>query len=270
MGNFYALISIHAPTKGATWTQYISFVLYINFNPRSHEGSDGSYKTSCSPNLTFQSTLPRRERPFCHSLLPSFEGFQSTLPRRERPYRFIEYDEKLDFNPRSHEGSDTGSIPVSPSCLISIHAPTKGATTGEFKTMVIPFISIHAPTKGATALHLIHKQISPSISIHAPTKGATKYNHMKKCWSLYFNPRSHEGSDKDDKKSVHTKPISIHAPTKGATSTYRTLFMLQAISIHAPTKGATIAKPCNRPLSGNFNPRSHEGSDLVLSPTHLQ
>ena len=60
--------------------------------------------------------------------------------------------------------------------VISIHAPTRGATSncpycGRFLT-----ISIHAPTRGATntddactdGLH---------ISIHAPTRGATAKMH---------------------------------------------------------------------------------------------
>ena len=100
-------ISIHAPTKGATPCI------------RSH--------------LTFfsifQSTLPRRERLNCTATRPNVESisihaptkgatvliflrlvnnqFQSTLPRRER--RGVKYSTGLyvlNFNPRSHEGSD--------------------------------------------------------------------------------------------------------------------------------------------------------------------
>ena len=33
-----------------------------------------------------------------------------------------------DFNPRSHEGSDCGSLAMWVFILISIHAPTRGAT----------------------------------------------------------------------------------------------------------------------------------------------
>ena len=35
--------------------------------------------------------------------------------------------------------------------IISIHAPTRGATIGERDRLNYLFISIHAPTRGATA-----------------------------------------------------------------------------------------------------------------------
>ena len=56
-------------------------------------------------------------------------------------------------------------------------------------------ISIHTPTKGATKYNLSVK-LKNKISIHTPTKGAT----IKAMGGLvgieYFNPHSHEGSDK--------------------------------------------------------------------------
>ena len=54
-------------------------------------------------------------------------------------------------------------------------------------------ISIHAPTKGATA-HGREDLPERAISIHAPTKGATGKNETVNIVSD-FNPRSHEGSD---------------------------------------------------------------------------
>ena len=101
----------------------------MNFNPRSHEGSD---KVS-----------------FLKDLMNS------------------------NFNPRSHEGSDCKQCSIEVlSQAISIHAPTKGATPKSKPFLLIDAISIHAPTKGATILD----------------------SNCDK-WINYFNPRSHEGSD---------------------------------------------------------------------------
>ena len=78
------LISIHAPTRGAT-------ALIV-----------GAVSSSL-----FQSTLPREERQLQGLLNCFFLLFQSTLPREER--RFGSIAGKLgglDFNPRSHERSD--------------------------------------------------------------------------------------------------------------------------------------------------------------------
>ena len=77
-------ISIHAPAKGATCflPSHRSLTVYFNprsregsdcgcicfsgwsrnFNPRSREGSDFPFPNSSTSPLSFQSTLPRRER----------------------------------------------------------------------------------------------------------------------------------------------------------------------------------------------------------------
>ena len=59
---------------------------------------------------------------------------------------------------------------------------------------------------------------------------------------FYFNPRSHERSDKSPVGAMFVgNNISIHAPTRGATGTPVTGVKGAKISIHAPTRGATIS-----------------------------
>ena len=57
-----------------------------------------------------------------------FITFQSTLPGRERPRRAARLDTAAYFNPRSREGSDLHRLSVCVGFPISIHAPGKGAT----------------------------------------------------------------------------------------------------------------------------------------------
>ena len=151
--------------------------------------------------------------------------------------------------------------------VISIHAPTKGATIIFLKPSLTSYISIHAPTKGAT-------NFSPDeypqawISIHAPTKGATYSETSALRYLSDFNPRSHEGSDAHPEKCYPSaQNISIHAPTKGATVQTHLLVGLSGISIHAPTKGATKLDRRGPLDLQDFNPRSHEGSDENLNST---
>ena len=143
-------------------------------------------------------------------------------------------------------------------------------------------VSIHAPTRGATPLScgLIWRHL---VSIHAPTRGATsKPKHvqsMRKC----FNPRAHTGRDVVTKRRRHPIRVSIHAPTRGATYDDYTNILAGLVSIHAPTRGATpYGKPSGRqervsihaPTRGAtcsaerpmrnifcFNPRAHTGRD---------
>ena len=102
-------------------------LISVNFNPRSHERSDETYKTlyisdlisihaptrgatllklAISISLIFQSTLPREERQYFDEPNETPAEFQSTLPREERPFSATIEGLFLDFNPRSHERSD--------------------------------------------------------------------------------------------------------------------------------------------------------------------
>ena len=102
----------------------------------------------------------------------------------------------------------------------------------------------------------------------------------------YFNPRSREGSDTAVCDPLFPFFISIHAPAKGATQAYDYDYQMPDISIHAPAKGATmrnnneikgtlfqstLPRRERRSMvfpgllsSGDFNPRSREGSDGVM------
>ena len=103
----YGKISIHAPTRGATSIAGRRNQIRINFNPRSHKGSD--------------------------------------------PMRILAWIRYRYFNPRSHKGSDGNPEARCAWCIgISIHAPTRGATVEPEKKSGWIQISIHAPTRGAT------------------------------------------------------------------------------------------------------------------------
>ena len=85
-----------------------------------------------------------------------------------------------------------------------------------------------------------------AISIHAPTRGATQIRCLKQT----------------------LQKISIHAPTRGATMSKRFLPGSTGISIHAPTRGATSSQLFFAKWQGNFNPRSHKGSDWYIRDLH--
>ena len=146
----YADISIHTPTRGTT------------------------AGTGTATNLAeFQSTFPREERPYYTIVRIQVLQFQSTLPREERPFptdfvtAFMPY-----FNPRSHERSDF---------------------TGDY-TFEVTLISIHAPTRGATIIF----QMSLSRTLFQSTLPREERPKSGDDGTNYgnFNPRSHERSDR--------------------------------------------------------------------------
>ena len=78
---------------------------------------------------------------------------------------------------------------------------------------------------------------------------------------LYFNPRSHEGSDLLPEEIRMVLTISIHAPTRGATQIDRCIDVNLIFQSTLP-RGERLVTASNVAMIDDFNPRSHEGSDL--------
>ena len=99
-----------------------------NFNPRSHERSDAPF-VLVRFFIYISIHAPTRGATKPKLRYRALKGFQSTLPREERQRATAKYlDQKKDFNPRSHERSDSHKPRGLHRPDISIHAPTRGAT----------------------------------------------------------------------------------------------------------------------------------------------
>ena len=128
-----------------------SFVFrFFNFNPRSHERSDDSCLHCYSQACKFQSTLPREERLVVVDTLTRNVLFQSTLPREER----LTVQTAFGFQ-----------------YVISIHAPTRGAT-------------------GSGSNYSDDGRFQSTLPREERPMPFTFFTRFK-----YFNPRSHERSD---------------------------------------------------------------------------
>ena len=144
-------ISIHAPTRGAT-SQAFAFVQAMSyFNPRSYKRSDKQPFLIKRWMSTFQSTLLQEERHHRLILMISARIFQSTLLQEERLFYFHTSYSLSDFNPRSYKRSD-GNLLVNFRLFLYFNPRSYKRSDVSvlhlFKTFII---SIHAPTRGATA-----------------------------------------------------------------------------------------------------------------------
>ena len=144
---------------------------------------------------------------------------------------------------------------------ISIHAPTRGATIPVFRLIIKPVISIHAPTRGATNTNCFD-------IFHCKFQSTLPREERLSCFILtygliYFNPRSHERSDKSCSfTSLHLILISIHAPTRGATYAPNTPLFASRFQSTLPREERHNGCGIRHSLYPYFNPRSHERSDL--------
>ena len=103
----------------------------------------------------------------------ALQMFQSTHPHGVRLRSLIPLPAfRSGFNPRTHTGCDFKNKLFIICYLVSIHAPTRGATLVGHPCLSRPYVSIHAPTRGATR-KTAPKMFEWFVSIHAPTRGAT-------------------------------------------------------------------------------------------------
>ena len=137
--------------KGSDAPKSISSLILSKFQSTLPRGERPSGSWFSFTPIQFQSTLPRGERRFISLQFNIFRYisihaptrgatkslnelkrqciFQSTLPRGERRRSSAHNWDICNFNPRSHEGSDPCSyIGLISLGVISIHAPTRGAT----------------------------------------------------------------------------------------------------------------------------------------------
>ena len=121
-----------------------------NFNPRSHKRSDWQNAFWRPGYCEFQSTLPQEERPTSVSGLSITATFQSTLPQEERHLPAAADDNVCNFNPRSHKRSDSASRTPPHSTLHFNPRSHKRSDRDRPDSAWISVISIHAPTRGAT------------------------------------------------------------------------------------------------------------------------
>ena len=127
-------------------------MLGIGFNPRTHTGCDAEISGRIEALSEFQSTHPHGVRHYELKVTDGDAVFQSTHPHGVRlgEVWFCWLGRHGGFNPRTHTGCDSRSYTQHVFIMVSIHAPTRGATLhGPVLRRGIR-VSIHAPTRGAT------------------------------------------------------------------------------------------------------------------------
>ena len=151
--------------EGCDRTLNVPLSVHICFNPRTHEGCDLDSLQALLTAFLFQSTHPRGVRPQNRlvkylkskvSIHAPTRGatvhvdkhalgskFQSTHPRGVRHNSNNLSWLNNSFNPRTHEGCDSYRILAQDSTIVSIHAPTRGATAYSAKYRILIYKSSH-------------------------------------------------------------------------------------------------------------------------------
>ena len=188
--------------------------------------------------------------------------FQSTLPREERHCLIVKTSLYSYFNPRSHERSDLKRCKYMRYKIISIHAPTRGATFSLNEVLRCPDISIHAPTRGAT---VPASASHSSVVFQSTLPREERQIHIQFFLSKtpYFNPRSHERSDPVTLFCDYQGGFQSTLPREERPQDAFSLMPLSRFQSTLPREERQL-RVSNLTLAKYFNPRSHERSDLML------
>ena len=213
------VVSIHAPTWGATLRSDYGERGRPMFQSTRPRGARRDAVSTTSHPFLFQSTRPRGARPPPTSCETPSRSFQSTRPRGAR-HRIL--------------------APIDEGSVVSIHAPTWGATCRELADPEPVRVSIPAPTWGATARRRRRSGIARSFNPRAHVGRDASHGNRRRTREPGFNPRAHVGRD------------AVRLDVGGGG---------RGVSIHAPTWGATSSSANRRSPRSCFNPRAHVGRD---------
>jgi len=260
------VVSIHAPTRGAT-------------QPAPAQ----------NPGVAFQFTRPRGARQRLQGV-PGHHRVSIHAPTRGATPAVLPNLLYILFQFTRPRGARLRAIIAARSTSVSIHAPTRGATCG--RSTALPAsstnVSIHAPTRGATCGGWLHR-LSLGVSIHAPTRGATCHAplsissgqfqftrprgarrscHYPGARCRRFNSRAHAGRDVEPGGRCPLRSVSIHAPTRGATVVRRELPMRSMFQFTRP-RGARHTRQSGTWQGPVFQFTRPRGARLLLLQVSL-
>ena len=144
-----------------------------NFNPRSHERSDGApTEVVRLPEISIHAPTRGATVYFVPSVCLSANFNPRSHERSDIKVSSYNYLFR-NFNPRSHERSDDEAEDAVSLITISIHAPTRGATHATASGRCAYMNFNPRSHERSDALLILCRQLW-HISIHAPTRGATE------------------------------------------------------------------------------------------------
>ena len=165
------------------------------FNPRSHEGSDQFMNGHASQGADFNPRSHEGSDMDGRLKNPKVYDFNPRSHEGSDKMTIYKANKKIYFNPRSHEGSDGEVMGYSADIIISIHAPTRGATS-------IP-----------SGIWTYYTEFQSTLP-----RGERRHPRKKPKLSLQFQSTLPRGERHPDRNyELLSENISIHAPTRGAT-----------------------------------------------------
>jgi len=208
--------------------------------------------------------------------------FQSTRPRGARRVYLPQIYQPMGFNPRAHAGRDAAEGRTHSRLIVSIHAPTRGATIPFVMSVATSLFQSTRP-RGARPEPVPSAVAGSAFQSTRPRgarhngrcsgvrdrmfqstrpRGARPFSPCRCLSSMGFNPRAHAGRDNLPPQEPRLKPTFQSTRPRGARlvtirrQAGRLRFNPRAHAGRDKKRGAKHED------YGRFNPRAHAGRDL--------
>ena len=145
-------VSIHAPARGATNQ---SGVIIVPPFVSIHAPARGATFSVSRTRITVFVSIHAPARGATQSPTGGYQGVEGFNPRTRTGCDVANLGGSSlfeGFNPRTRTGCDWRCRPCRMDCIVSIHAPARGATNQLAQEVRFQGVSIHAPARGATFL----------------------------------------------------------------------------------------------------------------------
>jgi len=194
-----SLVSIHAPTGGATRHRWRPWRADRGFNPRAHGGRDRILVGKLL-EIGVSIHAPTGGATAAHGRGLPQAVVSIHAPTGGATHQRLVLLQRLRFQSTRPRGARPATVPSLPAWATFQSTRPRGARP-----------RCDRWTDGAE-----------TVSIHAPTGGATQRVAGGRKAVASFNPRAHGGRDLVRRiDELHRRGVSIHAPTGGATAARR-------------------------------------------------
>ena len=233
-----ALVSTHAPARGATRPPPRSGGGATRFNSRAREGRDSLYGYADPVKPKFQLTRPRGARQPRPEQVETARCFNSRAREGRDTFALYPWRDRDSFNSRAREGRDLDAPSQLSKHHVSTHAPARGATRSPSTQSRRRWFQLTRPRGARRSNHEAHG-LRRRFQLTRPRGARHSLIGPQGPEGPSFNSRAREGRDRKDNTMRKTFIVSTHAPARGATSWPQLLLRLNVVSTHAPARGAT-------------------------------
>ena len=264
------MVSIHAPTRGATRLGWLWPTDAKGFDPRPHARGDNLRVCEFISWLKFRSTPPREGRLRGGDVQLAFEEVSIHAPTRgATPPRSMIPACTRGFDPRPHARGDS-ILGSKVTCLFSFDPrPHARGDACVMRRPTLPRLFRSTPPREGRHHDIKDLRRMEGVSIHAPTRGATLFASVPAYPVTGFDPRPHARGDRPRLWPLPRRQCFDPRPhARGDPPGPPIRHRREGFDPRPHARGGLVLRMLQNGME-EFDPRPHARGDHHHPPSHL-